>query len=328
MDLTLIALKLLTLLLVIAIGYVGGRMRWLGDANAARVLGHAAFYIFVPALLFRTTARIDFAMLPWRTVALFFGPAIAMMAAVCLWQRRRVPLVDDAAAAAPGVRGVSAVFGNSVQMGIPMAAAMFGEAGLSIHIAIVSLHSLVLLTLATVFTEIDLARGRARRAQTPTHRGRMLLSTAKAALVHPVTLPILAGLAWNLTGWPLPSVADELLSLLGQAVVPLCLVLIGLSLAMFGIKGSAIEAVKLSALKLLVLPLLVLAVSHGLFGLSGLPLWVLVMAAALPTGNNAILMAQRYDSREAEATTTVVLSTFAFAVTAPAWLLFVRWLAP
>ncbi len=328
MDLSLIALKLLTLLLVIAIGYVGGRMRWLGDANAARVLGNAAFYIFVPALLFRTTARIDFAAMPWRTVAVFFGPASVMMVAVCLWQRRRVPMVDATSAAAPGVRGVSAVFGNSVQMGIPMAAAMFGEAGLSIHIAIVSLHSLTLLALATVFTEVDLAREQARRAEAQAHLGRLLASTAKNTLVHPVTLPILTGLVWNLTGWPLPAVADELLLLLGQAVVPLCLLLIGLSLAMFGIKGSAVEAMKLSAVKLLLMPVVVLGVGHFGLGLTGLPLWVVVMAAALPTGNNAILMAQRYDAQEAEATTTAVLSTFAFAVTAPAWLFFVRWLAP
>ena len=47
-------------------------------------------------------------------------------------------------------------------------------------------------------------------------------------------IPVLAGFAWNLSGLGLPTVADEILQTLGQAVVPLCLVLIGMSLAYYG----------------------------------------------------------------------------------------------
>jgi malonate transporter len=324
---SLIALKLLTLLLVIVIGYACGRMRWLGDANASRVLGNVAFYIFVPALLFRTTARIDFATMPWRTLAVFFVPASAVMVGVYVWQRRlnrdgREPV------ATPGVRSITATFGNTVQMGIPMATAMFGEAGLSVHVAIVSLHALTLLTIATAFTELDLAREHARRSNAEAHVGRMLWSTARNTVIHPVTLPILVGLAWNAVGLPIPAVADELLVLLSQAVVPVCLLLIGLSLAMFGLKGSAVGALKLSVIKLLLLPAIVLVIGHWGVGLSGLPLAVVVMAAALPTGNNAVIMAQRYDAQEGEATSAIVLSTFLFVVTAPFWLSVLRFVAP
>ena len=53
--------KLLAIFLTVALGWVVGRMRWLGDSTAdpARVLSNAAFYLFIPALLFRTTARLD-----------------------------------------------------------------------------------------------------------------------------------------------------------------------------------------------------------------------------------------------------------------------------
>ena len=60
-------------------------------------------------------------------------------------------------------------------------------------------------------------------------------------------------------------------------------------------------------------------------GLHGLPLAVVVMAAALPTGSNALLFAQRYATLEAEATAAIVLSTFGFVFTAPAWLLVLAW---
>jgi len=312
----LILFKLVAILLVVAIGYVAGRLRWLGPNDPARVLGYAAFYIFVPALLFRTTSRLDFSTMPWGTLAAFFAPVVALMIGVYLWQRRR----RDLPTAGPSTRAITATFGNTVQLGIPMAVAMFGEAGLAIHVTIVSLHALTLLTVLTAVVEMDLARERARQGLADAHIGRMLADTARKTIIHPVVLPILAGLAWNALSLPMPAVFDEALVMLGQAVVPLCLVLIGLSLAQYGLKGAARGAVTLTLLKLVLLPAVVLVIGHWGFGLSGLPLSVVVMAAALPTGNNALIFAQRYEAQEAETTAAIALSTFAFALTAPAWL--------
>jgi hypothetical protein len=127
-------------------------------------------------------------------------------------------------------------------------------------------------------------------------------------------------MAWNATGIGLPPVIDEALELLGSAVVPLCLVLIGMSLAYYGVRGAARGAVLLSMLKLLLLPAVVLVVAHWAFGLTGLPLAVIVMMAALPVGSNALIFSQRYETLEAEATAAIVFSTFAFVLTAPLWL--------
>jgi len=313
---SLILLKLAAILLMVAIGYVAGKKGWLGPNDPARVISYAAFYIFVPALLFRTTSRLDLAAMPWGTLVAFFVPVAGLMIAVYLWQRRH----RDLPTAAPSVRAITAVFGNTVQLGIPMAVAMFGEAGLAIHLTIVSLHALVLLTILTAVVELDLARERARQGAADAHIGRMLADTARKTVIHPVVLPILAGLAWNAASIPMPAVLDEVLVSLGQAVVPMCLVLIGLSLAQYGLKGGAQGAVTLTLLKLVLLPAVVLVVGRWGFGLSGLPLSVVVMAAALPTGNNAMIFSQRYQAQEGETTAATALSTFAFALTAPAWL--------
>lgn len=307
--------KLLAIFLTVGVGWIAGRMRWLDNGadarDPARVLGNAAFSIFVPALLFRTTARLDFAALPWRIVAAFFVPAVLFALGVYLWQRRR-PLSPSA----PAARMVTASFGNSVQLGIPMATALFGETGLAIHITLVSLHALILLTLPTVLIEFDLARAQPG----PRHIAATLRNTVRNTLVHPVVLPVVAGMAWNFTGWPLPPLIDETLALLGAAVVPVCLVLIGLSLAYYGVQGQWRGALQLSALKLLLLPAAVLVVAHWGFGLAGLPLAVVVLMASLPTGSNALIFAQRYDTLSTEATATIVVSTLLFMGSASAWL--------
>ncbi|QTN22692.1 AEC family transporter [Rhizobacter sp. AJA081-3] len=322
---TLVFFKLVAIFVVVALGWVVGKAGWLGQNDPARTLANAAYYIFVPALLFRTTARIDLQAMPWGTVIAFFVPVLTLLIGVYLWERR-ANRHGSLPAAAPSVRAISATFGNSVQVGIPFAAALFGEAGLAIHVALVSLHAMTLLTVLTALVELDLARARRTAGHSNAHLLKTLGRTLRNTIVHPVVLPVIAGLAWNLAGLPLPTVADEILATLAQAVVPLCLVLIGMSLAYYGVKGAARGAVVISVLKLMVLPAMVLAMAHWGFGLSGLPLAVVVMMAALPVGSNALIFSQRYETLEAEATAAIVFSTLGFVMTASVWLAVLAWL--
>ena len=331
--------KLLAIFCTVALGWVAGRLRWLGEPaggiDPARLLGNAAFYIFVPALLFRTMARLDIAAMPWATVVAYFVPVVVMMLGLYTverWrQQGRVAANLDAGereAAAPATRAITGVFSNAVQVGIPVVTALYGEAGLGLHIALVSLQALVLLTTLTVLVELDLARARAAHNASAS-LWRTLRNTVRNTVIHPVVLPVLAGGLYNATGWPLPGPLDETLQLLGTAVAPLCLVLIGITLAYTAgrtVMAAARGAIGLSLVKLLGLPALVLVVAHWGFGLDGLPLQVAVTMAALPTGSNALIFAQRYRAQEAQTTTAIVLSTVGFVLTAPLWLAVLTWL--
>jgi predicted permease len=157
------------------------------------------------------------------TLGAFFMPVLCFMLVVYLAMRRFAP---TAGAATPSVRAISATFGNTVQLGIPLATALFGEAGLSVHLAIVSLHALTLLTLVTALVELDLARDHARSRGVAQPLAATLLATVRNTVIHPVVLPVLAGLVFNLGGWTLPALADETLLLLALAVVALGLVVI------------------------------------------------------------------------------------------------------
>jgi len=321
-----ILFKLLAIVLVAGLGWVVGRTRWLGDAQVdpARVLANAAFYLFAPALFFRTTARVDLAHLPWGMLAAFFAPVLAVMLGVYGVQRARRGRLG-LPAAAPAVRAITATFGNSVQIGIPVVAGVLGETGLGLHLTLVSVHALTLLTVCTTLVELDLAR---EHAGAQAHLGRVLLGTLRNTVIHPVVLPVLAGLAWNLTGWGLPAPVDETLQLLGSAVVPLCLTLIGMSLAYLGLPERLDGAIALSLVKLLLQPALVLGVAHWGFGLGGVPLAVLVLLACLPAGSNSMMFSQRYRTLEAETTAVNVLSTLACIAVIPLWLAVLAWIDP
>ena len=332
--------KLLGIFTTVALGWAAGRMRWLGEPvgglDPARLLGNAAFYIFVPALLFRSIARLDLAAMPWASVLAFFGPVVLFALLVYGGQRLRGGSLraghdldsSERAAATPATRAFAATFGNSVQVGVPVVAALYGEAGLGIHVALISLHALVVLTLLTMLVELDLARARSLHEATAS-LWRTLKSTLRSTVLHPVTLPVLAGGLWNLTGWTLPGPLDETLALLGTAVAPLSLVLIGITLAYTNtatVRQAARAALGSTLLKLLGLPALVLLVAHWGLGLDGLALKVVVLMAALPTGSNALIFAQRYRTLEAEATTTIVLSTVGYMASVTLWLSVLAWL--
>lgn len=292
--------KLVAIFAVIGVGWGAGRLRVVEPAAAGTLAG-VTFSVFTPALLFRTTSGIAVTALPWTMLVAYFVPAVLLLLAVCAWRRFRMP--------EGAVWGLAVSFSNTVQLGVPIVTALYGAPGLGLLVAVISLQSLVLLTVATVLVEAGSAGGEPGTVR----------RTARRSLVHPVVSPILLGLAYHATGLGLSGPADDVLRTLASAVVPLSLFTIGLTLRRYGVRGYVRPAVTMAALKLLILPAAVLAVAY-LFGLRGLPLSIAVMCAALPIGANVLLFANRYDALQPEATAAIVASTTAFVLTAPLWL--------
>ena len=297
--------KLLPIFLLALAGFLFGRSKTFDSGQVTRGISNVAFYLFVPALLFRTTSRIDLASLEFRALAAFFVPTVLLMLMVVAFERRRKIAPDVAA-----VRALSVTFGNTVQIGIPVALAAFGEAGLATHATIIALHALVMLTTATVLMEW-VRRDRARELSIAS----VVLPMFKQTLIHPVILPVVAGFAWNIFRLPMPGPVDATLSTLAQAAVPLCLVLIGLSMAHYGVAGVVRPAAAQSAVKLLIHPLLVAVVALWIVPLERTAAAVTILCAALPIGANPLLFAQRYNVAERETTAAIVISTVAYGGT-------------
>ena len=104
------------------------------------------------------------------------------------------------------------------------------------------------------------------------------------------------------------------MSLMGSAVVPLCLVLIGLSLAYYGMPDALGGAVAIAAIKLLVVPAVVLVVVEP---------W-LVVAAATPVGVLIAIFAAEYKRESEFISTAIVLSTALSPIFVTAWIIATR----
>jgi hypothetical protein len=134
------------------------------------------------------------------------------------------------------------------------------------------------------------------------------------AIIHPVPLPIIAGLLFAQTGWAIPEFIDRPLLLLGQAFSPVALAMVGITLALTPVGTHLRGAMTQALIKNLVHPALTLLFGW-LFGVTGTPLTVMVVAAALPIGANVFLFSQRYRTAEDLVTASVVVSTLLALVT-------------
>lgn len=293
--------SLIPVAVLIAIGFIADRAHWV-RAEATKGLASLVFMVLTPALLFRTMSTVHVERLDFKPVAAYFAAVIGLFLVMLAWRR---------ATQRATVLALAATFSNTVAIGVPLIGLAYGEAGMVTLFTIISLHALILLTLATIALELAMARQAAHAAATP-HSGaawhRPVLDALRNGILHPVPLPILVGLLFAQTGLVMPDVLDRPLQLLGNAMGPMSLLLVGVTLANARIGQHLRGALGLSLLKNLVLPALV-ALIGILMGLHGLPLTVLVVTASLPIGANVFMFSQRYQVAEELVTASVAVST-------------------
>jgi predicted permease len=300
---------LLPVVLLIAIGFFAGKRNWI-SAGSVKDLSNLVFLILIPALLFRTMGAVHLEKLDLKPVAVYFLTVGIIFTGVLLWQglSRRATVI-----------ALASIFSNTIMIGVPLVSLAYGEAALVYLFTLISLHALVLLTLATVVLEFAVMRERTQHAKTETgqlaHDRDTVTSIAKNvilamrnAVIHPVPLPIIAGLLFAQTGWAIPAVVDRPLQLLGSAFGPLALVLVGVTLAHTKVGAHVKGAFAISLVKNAFHPAL-MAFMGWAFGLSGMPLAVMIVAASLPVGANVFLFSQRYHVAQELITASVAITT-------------------
>jgi malonate transporter len=302
---------LLPVVVLILLGVLAGRRQWIGAA-AVKDISQLVFYLLAPALLFRTLALAPTEAFDLGPVFAYFAAAGLIFAATLVWFRcdRRATVL-----------AIANTYSNAVMIGITLIGLAYGPEGLVTQLALVSLHSAVLLTAATLAIELAVAREADRGGARPTLL-RTLAQGLFKSLWHPVPAPILLGLLWAHLGWGLPPLVDKTLLLLGQAFAPVALLVVGVTLAHSPLAGQWRAALGMALVKNLLHPALVWVLAT-LLGVDGLARTVIVVAAALPIGANVYLFAQRYRVAEAEVTAAVGVSTLLALATVP----IVMWLA-
>ncbi len=290
---------------LIVVGYVLAKANII-DGVAGRGITLFVFNVAIPAFLFRTVATMapqDGA--PWALWFAFFGGLAVAWIAAAIASRFISSLNFSGGAAASMATG----FGNLALLGTPLALAHFGP-GIAVPLGmILSIHAPVLWTAATLHRELSRQSSTFSLTDTAKTLGKMLATNA-------IILGLLAGALWRLTGLGLNIVPDKMLSMLADAGVPTALVALGVSLAAYNLRGSWGGMFALIGLKMLAMPFFVFMLARYVVTLPELWIKVAVLFAAMPTGANAFLFAQKNDEAVPAVSGAVALGTGFAATTA------------
>ena len=178
------------------------------------------------------------------------------------------------------------IFGNTGNLGLPLALFAFGDLGLSYAVVVFAIMALYSFTFG-----VWLVSG-----------GGSLLKVLKEPMVWAATL----GAVFMWQGWTTPTFLTNTLDLIGQMAIPLMLITLGVALARLTPQGLW-QAAALSTIKLVICT----AIAWGVglwFELDPVAFGVLVLQVATPVAVTSYLLAQKYGA-DAEAVAGLVVTS-------------------
>ena len=193
---------------------------------------------------------------------------------------------------------------NSGFVGYPVAAMIIGPPA-----AIMLALNMVIETLIVIPTALILA-------ETSLHRGQRLWvtmrKTALSLIKNPVLLGVLVGVAFAVSGLPLPATLAKAIDMLAEAAGPAALFVIGGSLYGLHVKGMARDVSQIVAGKLLLHPLAILVAFWLTPGIAPIYLAGALIFAAAPMVSTYSLFGQRYGLGGVSAAAMLVATTLSF----------------
>jgi len=295
---------------IIAVGYLAVRLR-LYPADGVKGLVAFVNNFATPCLLFDAMLTSDFSSTfnPAVIVPFYIGSLTSLLLGSIIavrWFKAR-----------PGegvASGFSAMFTNTVLIGIPVMHRAFGDEAMPTAFSIIALHAPMLITIGMLVMEL------VRRDGAPLHRSLMV------ALVRIVQNPLLWGVALGLLGnrfgLVLPEAGTAFVMMMAAAVVPAALFGLGGALNEYRVSESWLQASVMTLFKLIVHPLIAYVLMiHVLHVPMDVARYGIVLAA-MPAGINAYVFATYYERGVNVATNTVLISTVLSIFTITGWLFF------
>ncbi len=263
--------------LLALIGYGWTRGGWNYDVEFVTRL---SMTVSIPCLIFMALVRSDVDPRLLRDTVLAALAAYAAVGVIA-WALVRGLGLDIATYWAP------LTFGNTGNLGLPIALFAFGQAGFDFAVVIFA----VMAILSFTFGVWVVAGG----------------GSPVTAIREPLVWGTLLGSLFLGLGWTVPAWVGATLDLVGQMAIPLMLITLGVAIARLRPRALG-RALWLCLVKLAVCVAVPLAVGL-LFRLPPVPLAVLVLQVATPVAVTSYMLAAKYDARPDEVAGLVVVST-------------------
>ncbi|NOZ06027.1 MAG: AEC family transporter [Chloroflexi bacterium] len=282
---------ILPVFIMAGLGYLLDRLL----ALDVRTLSRVTFYLLSPCLAFSSLSSSHL-----QGQALLHIAGIAALMVFLLWP------IASWVARIMGLQGteksaflLTILFVNSGNYGLPLNLFAFGEPGLALAIIFFAANSLLTNTLGVYIA----ARGHADSR-----------AALRKVFQVPIGYAVLAGLFMNVAGLQAPEPVARATNLLGQAAVPVMLLVLGMQLGRASVASQWKPVAAATALRLVGAMALVIILVR-LLGFQGLSAKVSTVQASMPTAVMTTILATEFDVQPTFVTGTVFVSTLASMIT-------------
>ena len=285
--------------ILVVIGYfVGPRLK-----IDARSLSRTAYFVFIPAFVFNiiSEAKIDselaLQMLSFILVAQIAVALLGFLVGKALRQSREITAAFV----------VIATFGNVGNFGLPLIVFRLGESARTYA---------TVYFVATVFISFVICVGVASWARSGG------VTAVFSVFKTPALIALIPALVFNITDVEVPIFLSRLSGLLGQAMIPVMLITLGVQMGEIPKIKINFNVFAASTVRLIGGPVLALLIVPY-FGLEGLERSTGILQAAMPAAVLASIIALEYKLLPEFVTTTVLFSTLYSVLTLTVILTFI-----
>ena len=193
------------------------------------------------------------------------------------------------------------IFGNTGNLGLPLALFAFGEIGLGYAVVVFAVMAILSFTIG-----IWMVAGR---------------GSLKRVIKEPLVGATLLGALFLWQGWETPEFMTNTIELIGQMAIPMMLITLGVAVARLETKAMS-RAVVLSVVKVVICVASAWAAAMW-FGLEPVAAAVLIVQVATPVAVTSYLIAEKYGADAQPVAGLVVASTLLSVIALPVILAFV-----
>ena len=274
---------------VFMLAFVGWTWVRTGHRYEIEFVTRLVMNISAPCLVFTSLVKVEIDPTAFRDVALAAVSAYALAGAL-------ITSICSIAGLSYRTYLAPLTFGNTGNMGLPLALYAFGELGLAYAVVIFAVTALLSFTLG-----VWVVTGR---------------SSPMEAFRQPLFYAAIVGSAIGLLNVPVPKVAINAMSLAGQMMIPMMLITLGVSISRLNV-SHVWRATVLSVLKAGICAIAGFGAAH-VFGLTDASRGALVLQLLTPVAVTSYLLAERYNADAEAVSGLVVVSTMMTLAVVPA----------
>ena len=282
----------------IIIGYIIKKLNIIPNA-VTKKFDYLSFNILLPIALIVNFWLIKFPnVVIYNLIFVFFGAGIIVFIIGFFIGKKLYQFKTDDSA----LFGLGACFGNSVAFGIPLMYSILGPVNAMPYMILVLFHGIIHFTYTTLIIENYRNRDQSNIIK--------IMKTIIGLTKNIVLFGMFIGLFLNYTETPFPETLQNILKPIAKIALPTVLISLGIALGGFKIAQDISYSVVLTGLKNFIHPLIAFILAKYILLMSPLLVFIVTMAAALPSGSQTYYFSYRYNSLKNIISANVVVSTF------------------